>query len=63
MIRGINKDVKKLIREAEEKGWQFESTKAGHIRGKHADGVRIVFISGTPSDTRAVHNIRKDLGL
>lgn len=63
MIRGINKDVKKLIREAEEKGWRFESTKAGHIRAKHSDGVRMVFISGTPSDIRAVHNIRKDLGL
>lgn len=58
-----NKDVKKIIREAEEKGWRFEMTNSGHIRAKHSDGSRIVFISGTPSDRRALINIRKDLGI
>lgn len=63
MLRGAPKELRKIIREAEELGWTFQRTKASHIKAKHADGVRMVFISGTPSDYRALMNIKKDLGL
>lgn len=62
-ITGVPKDLKRILREAEGKGWFFDWTKSAHIRGKHIDGVRIVFISSTPSDRRALHNVKKDLGL
>lgn len=57
-----DKDLRRILREAEEIGWTFTKHRR-HIRGKHADGVRMTTISVSPSDYRAVRNIRKFLGL
>ena len=54
-----NKDLRKILKEAEHRGWGFTSTK-NHIRGAHVSG-RIVVISKTPSDYRVLKNITKDL--
>lgn len=57
-----SKDLKRLLREAERKGWRVEQRRK-HYQAKHMDGVRLVTISLSPSDHRALQNIRKDLEL
>jgi hypothetical protein len=57
-----NKDLRKILRKAEAKGWRFEK-RTHHIVGKHADGVRMTTIAVSPSDHRALRNIKKYLGL
>jgi hypothetical protein len=54
------KDLKKILRDAEGRGWEFTLTKGNHIKGKHADG-KVVTISRTPSDWRVLTNIKGDL--
>ena len=56
-----NKELKKILREAEMRGWVFEKGANRHIRGKHADGVTQTTISASPSDHRAIQNIKRDL--
>jgi predicted RNA binding protein YcfA (HicA-like mRNA interferase family) len=57
-----HKELKKIIREAQDKGWRFEK-RGGHIIGKHVDGVRTTTMSVSPSDVRALKNVKKYLGL
>jgi hypothetical protein len=54
-----NKDLKWLLREAEAEGWMFEKRER-HIRGKHPNG-QTATISISPSDRRALMNIKRDL--
>ena len=56
-----NKDLKKLLKKAEETGWGF-STHRGHIKGKHPNG-QTTTISRSPSDWRVLKNIQRDLKL
>jgi predicted RNA binding protein YcfA (HicA-like mRNA interferase family) len=54
-----NKELKKLLEEAEGYGWVF--TKGNrHIKGRHPTG-KTTTISISPSDRRALMNIKKDL--
>jgi len=55
-----NKELKKLLKEAEQRGWSFVQAKK-HIKGRHAVTGKMVSTSMTPSDHRALLNINKDL--
>lgn len=54
-----DKDLRKLIREAEKEGWEFYTHRT-HIKGKHPSG-QTTTISRTPSDWRVLKNIQRDL--
>lgn len=56
-----HKELREIIREAERAGWAFDKHR-GHIKGRHPDG-RTTTVAVSPSDYRAVRNIRKYLGL
>ena len=55
------KDLRKVLKDAERCGWVF-SRRNKHIKGVHPSG-KIVSLSATPSDYRAIDNISKDLRL
>ncbi len=54
-----NKELRAILREAESAGWRFDKRKH-HIIGKHPNG-QTATISITPSDHRAVMNIKSSL--
>jgi hypothetical protein len=53
-----NKDLRRLLEDAEKEGWKFKANR-NHIKGKHIGGATIT-MSRTPSDYRAVRNIKRD---
>lgn len=57
---GTTKEMKKLFKYVRDQGWDVERRRNGHwaITGPEGDKV---FCSGTPSDHRAIQNIKKDL--
>ena len=60
-----NKELNKILTSAETNGWRF-SKGPKHIKGiyKMPDKpVRTATISASPSDVRALHNIRSNLKL
>jgi len=56
----VNKELANLKAEAEPQGWRIELRKGGHFRWFSPTGGFVVS-SSTPSDHRAVMNIRRDL--
>ena len=56
----MNKELAKLKAEAEAQGWRIEVRKAGHLTWYSPAG-GFVITSATPSDRRAIMNIRRDL--
>jgi hypothetical protein len=59
MILTTNKDLRKLLKEAEEAGWEF-TKRERHIKGRHPNG-QTATIALTPSDRRALLNIQSYL--
>lgn len=57
-----SKELTALIKEAKGQGWRVEFTKSCHLRWSSPTG-GFFFSSSTPSDHRAVQNIRRDLRL
>jgi hypothetical protein len=55
-----NKEISKLIREAQRQKWVIVKTKSNHIKWKSPLG-GMVFSSCTPSDPHALRNIVDDL--
>jgi hypothetical protein len=55
-----NKEVTQLIREAVNQGWTVTKTKGEHFKWVSPLGV-VVFSSQTPSDRRAIMNLKQDL--
>lgn len=55
------KEIRKLLREAEDAGWEVELRKGGHYRLKSPDGEHLVFLPSTPSDPRSWRNTRAQL--
>jgi predicted RNA binding protein YcfA (HicA-like mRNA interferase family) len=51
------KELKGLIREAEDQGWTVRRSKKGHLQFFAPDGETIVTAAGTPSDHRAMANL------
>jgi predicted RNA binding protein YcfA (HicA-like mRNA interferase family) len=56
----INKELAVLIKQAEKQGWQVEYTKGGHYKWITPRG-NFFFSASTPSDPRAIDNIKRDL--
>jgi hypothetical protein len=56
----MNKELANLKAEAEAQGWVIELRKSGHYRWLSPAGGFVV-TSMTPSDRRAILNIRRDL--
>lgn len=56
-----NKDLNKLLKLAQGRGWEF-TCKNNHIKGSHPSWGAAT-ISRSPSDNRAIKNIKKDLKL
>lgn len=51
-------DIRKIEQAARKQGFRVERTSKGHIRFVPPDPTKaIVIASGTPSDTRAIHNL------
>lgn len=53
--------TKKTIRELEGDGWRVEYTGSNHLRLTHPDARKPVFVSGSPSDWRAMRKVRRDM--
>ena len=56
-----HKELRKVLKGAEEQGWAFIRGKS-HIKGTHFSG-KTATVSVSPSDNRAINNIIKDLKL
>jgi hypothetical protein len=57
-----NKDLNKLIKEAQRHGWVVIQTQGGHLKWLSPVGATM-FSSYSPSDVNAVNRIKKDLKL
>jgi predicted RNA binding protein YcfA (HicA-like mRNA interferase family) len=51
-------DISALLRTLKQEGWRVTPLRKGHTRLVHPKAARVVFASKTPSDVRALHNIR-----
>lgn len=61
MVLTNNKDLRIILTEAEANGWVFTKGKhKSHIKGKHPSG-KTTTIGTTPSDHRALNNIKSHL--
>jgi hypothetical protein len=60
LLRGAPKEAKKLFRQVVSHGWEVRRRGSGHlvIEGPNQQKV---FCSATPSDHRAIKNIKRDL--
>lgn len=54
--KGVNKEVRKLVKSARQAGLRVERTSGNHIRFIDKAGRTVVTTSGTPSDHRSVKN-------
>ncbi len=55
-----NKELRKILKKAEKRGWVFTESQGSHIKGKHTTG-KTTTISKSPSDFRVFMNIQKHL--
>ena len=60
MMLTNNKELRKILKDAEEQGWAFTKSRGRHIKGKHTTG-KTTTISVSPSDYRVLKNIQRDL--
>ena len=59
-MRGVPKDLKKLFKEIKSHGWRVSRRNNGHFLLQGPNDQK-VYCGGTPSDHRAIKNIKKDL--
>lgn len=57
----MKKDIKKLRRALERDGFTVQDTPGGHTRITHPDKPGIVFGPSTPSDWRALKNMKAQI--
>jgi predicted RNA binding protein YcfA (HicA-like mRNA interferase family) len=60
-MASAKKELKEIVKAAEEQGWRVKTTKRGHSMFLAPDGINKVTAGGTPSDHRAVANLLGDL--
>lgn len=58
--KGRMKELQVLVKQARSQGWEVERTKGDHYKWISPGGV-FFFSASTPSDTRALRNIKRDL--
>jgi predicted RNA binding protein YcfA (HicA-like mRNA interferase family) len=56
-MASVQKELKEIVREAENQGWTVKVTKKGHLMFYAPDGKNIVTSGGTPSDHRSLNNL------
>jgi hypothetical protein len=56
-----SKELNELIKQAEAQGWTIVKTNRSHIKWLSPVTNGVVFTSSTPSDGRALANIKRDL--
>lgn len=57
-MKNCRKDMEALLREVEARGWTVVKTNNNHWRMTHPGTAKVIFASSTPSDWRAVTNMR-----
>lgn len=57
---GLPKEVNQLVKQAKAQGWFITRTKTTHLKWMSPTG-KFFFSSGTPSDSRAIKNLKRDL--
>ena len=60
-LTGPTKDLRPLINTAQRQRWTVDITGSGHLRWKPPNGGNIYFSALTPSDRRAIRQIRSEL--
>lgn len=56
----MQKQTKQFLQEVEADGWSWELRRSGHLKLTGPSG-EIAFAAATPSDRRALQNIRSDM--
>jgi predicted RNA binding protein YcfA (HicA-like mRNA interferase family) len=56
-MASVKKELKEIVKSAENQGWRVERTKKGHLKFLAPDHENIVVAAGTPSDHRALTNL------
>jgi hypothetical protein len=56
----MTKELKSLLELATQQGWRVEQRNTNHYKLVAPNG-KVVFTSSTPSDRRAIENIKRDL--
>jgi hypothetical protein len=60
-VSSFRKDLTQLVREARGAGWNVNVTPGGHLRFRAPEGGEPIFAASTPSDPRALANLRAHL--
>lgn len=60
-MASAKKELKEIVKAAEEQGWRVKTTTRGHSMFLAPDGINKVTAGGTPSDHRALANLLGDL--
>lgn len=60
-MASAKKELKEIVKAAEQQGWRVKTTKKGHQMFFAPDGVNKVTAAGTPSDHRAIDNLLAEL--
>ena len=55
-----NRDLRRIVRDAEARGWTCDLTRKGHLKLRHPSGA-IVIAAWSPSDHRALKNLEARL--
>jgi hypothetical protein len=56
----VRRDLARLLRDAQARGWSVELTRGGHWRLRHRSGPAVI-ASATPSCRRGLRNVAADL--
>lgn len=57
----VHKEWRPLVAKAQKAGWKLERRPSNHLWLLSPDGKTIISFSGTPSDRRAIHQLRSQL--
>jgi hypothetical protein len=57
MARRIDRDVRPLVKAAQQQGWTLDFTSRGHLKIIPPDGGVPVYGAGTTSDRRSIKNL------
>jgi hypothetical protein len=56
-MTSAKKELKEIVKAAEEQGWRVKETKKGHLMFYAPDGVNKVLAAGTPGGGRGMENL------
>lgn len=56
-MSSAKKELKEIVKAAEDQGWRVQETKKGHLMFYAQDGVNKVLAAGTPGGGRGIDNL------